>query len=160
MMILRAAALSLFGACLAIAAWAQTGVSFEVVVNDPDAPVEVQSDMLQVERETGHAIFTGNVRVAQQDLRLSADWIKVIYDEETQQVQTVFAKGNVIYTSSQEEAEAEEAVYVPLTGDLEMMRNVLVVQETTAISGDHLDANLQTGDAVMTGNVKSIFGSQ
>lgn len=143
----------------AVAAAAQTGITLEVTASDPDAPIEIKSANLEVDRETGLAIFTGDVVVVQADLRMTAARVEVTYDEAARKVQRVVAIGEVVYASPREEAEAQEAVYEPATGRLQMRGEVLVVQEGTAIAGDVLDADLTTGEAVMTGNVRSIFGS-
>lgn len=156
MTLIRMITLGLF---LATAATAQTGISFTTVVSDPNAPVDVKADQLDVDQETGKAIFTGNVRATQEKLFLSAARIEVDYDEEAKVVRSMVASGGVVFVSPNEEAESQNAIYFPEEGKLEMWGEVLVLQGTTAISGNRLKVNLNDGQAEMIGQVRTVFGA-
>lgn len=147
---------SLFWASTAIA---QTGVSFTTVVTNPNSPVDVQADQLEVDQETGKAVFTGNVRATQEKMQLGAARIEIDYDEDERKLRGMVASGSVLFVSPNEEAEAENAVYDPEAGTLEMWGSVLVLQGGTAISGERLRINLTTGQAEIIGKVRTVFGS-
>lgn len=145
---------------MATAAAAQTGLNFTTVVSDPNSPVDVRADQLQVDQDTGKAVFSGNVRAVQELMRLGADRVEVDYNEAERRVEKMFAFGNVIFVSPNEEAESTNASYDPEGGFLEMWGEVLVIQGGTAISGDRLKVNLRTGKAEMIGSVRTVFGSE
>ena len=56
-----------------------------------------------------------------------------------------------------EAAESDNAVYTLSNDIIIMTGNVLVTQGQTALSSDKLTYNLDTGDGVMEGNVKTIL---
>ena len=141
-----------------------TGVSLEQSQSDPDAPLEVTSDALSVDRETGNAIFTGNVFAKQGSLTLSADKVEVLYDEEDgtipqddDGVREIIATGSVIFVNGPDVAEGEYAVYNPREDSIVMTGNVLLTQGRTIISGDRLVADLETGQGNMEGRVKTVL---
>lgn len=150
----------IFGLVLSTPALAQTGLTFSTSSNDSDAPVEVTSLELKVERETGVALFIGNVRASQDKLKLAGDQVRVTYDEIAKKVILMVADGNVIFVTETEDAEAQHAVYDLKRNHLKMWGDVLVLQGSTAIAGDTLNVDLETGRADVTGNVRTVFGSK
>jgi lipopolysaccharide export system protein LptA len=68
---------------LAVPATAQTNIDLSGIAADPSAPVEVTADNLNVDQDTGSAVFSGNVVIGQGDLRLSAPSVQVSYAAET-----------------------------------------------------------------------------
>lgn len=126
-------------------------------VADPEAPVEVTSETLAVDQATGGATFSGNVVVAQGDLRLQAAEVEVRYDQETEEVARLLATGGVTLVTPQEAAEAEEADYDLAAGTLTLTGEVLLTQGPSAISADRMVVDLQAGTARMEGNVRTIL---
>ena len=72
-----------------------TSLTFGTITQDTTAPVEVTSDELSVDQETGRAVFVGNVIVGQGELRLAAQKVTVIYREESAGIERMIATGNV-----------------------------------------------------------------
>lgn len=135
-------------------------VAFGAADYDPDAPVEVTSDTLSVDQSDGSAVFTGNVVVAQTNLRMSAGEIRVEYTEgPNREIARLIATGGVTLVSGEEAAEAQEAVYSPIDREVVMTGDVLLTQELTAISGDRLVIDLDSGTGVMEGRVRTILQS-
>jgi len=129
--------------------------------HDSSLPVEITSEELQVAQEKGQAIFTGTVIVRQGNITMTCERLQVEFAEDPvtgkNEIQTIRMFGGVTFVSQQEAAEAQRGVYVLATNTLVMYENVLVTQGTTALSSDKLTYNLDTGDGVMEGRVKTIL---
>lgn len=70
---------ALIALVFAVPATAQTNINLGGIAADPSAPVEVTADNLNVDQDTGSAVFSGNVVIGQGDLRLSAPSVQVTY---------------------------------------------------------------------------------
>lgn len=129
---------------------------------DSSAPIEVSADNLSVDQNDGAAIFEGNVIVAQGELRLAAEFIRVEYatDEDgnrSPSIGRVNATGGVTFVNGGDAAEATEAVYTVESGDLVLSGDVLLTQGPNAISGDRLIVDLTAGTGRMEGRVRTVF---
>ena len=134
-----------------------TNLTFGTITQDTTAPVEVTSDELSVDQETGRAVFVGNVIVGQGELRLAAQKVTVIYREESAGIERMIATGNVTLVSSLDAAEAERADYTIDSGKIIMTGNVLLTQGLSAIASDKMVIYLKDGTTNMTGRVKTIL---
>ncbi|NOE20323.1 lipopolysaccharide transport periplasmic protein LptA [Ruegeria atlantica] len=149
--------------CLALFAGAVTATAQEAQVAfgsanaDPNLPVEVTSEILNVNQEDGSAEFLGNVVVIQGEMRLTAERVLVIYNEERSAIERMEATENVVLVSPPDAAEGDWAEYTIDSGVIVMKGNVLLTQGPSIISGDQMNANLTTGTATMTGRVKTIL---
>nr|WP_170345977.1 LptA/OstA family protein [Ruegeria atlantica] len=143
------------GAVTATAQEAQ--VAFGSANADPSLPVEVTSETLNVNQEDGSAEFLGNVVVIQGEMRLTAERVLVIYNEERSAIERMEATENVVLVSPPDAAEGDWAEYTIDSGVIVMKGNVLLKQGPSIISGDQMNANLTTGTATMTGRVKTIL---
>lgn len=134
-----------------------TQVAFGTVQDNSGLPVEVTSENLSVDENTGIAIFTNNVVAIQGEMRLSSDRLDVFYNNEAQAVERFEATGNVILISGPDAAEAEWAEYIVGDGRIVMKENVLVSQGPSTITSDEMVVFVDDGTAQMTGNVKTVF---
>ncbi len=132
-------------------------MAFGSVNADPTLPVEVTSETLNVNQEDGSAEFIGNVIVIQGEMRLTADRVLVIYNEERSAIDRMEATENVVLVSPPDAAEGDWAEYTIDSGVIEMKGNVLLTQGPSIISGDQMIANLTSGTATMSGRVKTIL---
>jgi lipopolysaccharide export system protein LptA len=140
------------------AALAQTSVGFDAGDRDPDEPVEVTADRLDVNQTDGTAVFTGNVVVVQGDLTLTADRVRVEYGEtQPREIERIFAFDNVVLVSPTETAEGAEAVYERATETVVMIGDVVLTQELNVVSGDVLTIDLVTGEGVVEGRVRTLL---
>ncbi len=145
-------------ACLAAPAAAQqTGVRFGGLQQDTSLPVEVTSDSLSVDQASGAALFTGNVKVSQGEMRMTAGSITVEYGADGKGIARLLARDGVTLVSPTDAAEAAEAVYTIDSGNVVMSGNVLLTQGNAAISGDSLTVNLKDGTGTMTGQRQDRF---
>ena len=154
-----AAALSVGGAVLA----QSTGVELGGFTNrDPDAPVEITSDRLDLRREDGTALFSGDVVAVQGEMRLRAERVQVDYVVRPDgslgdEVDSVTATGDVLLVTPSEAAESDEAVYYPARNEVFMTGNVLLTQGGNTVAGDRLHVDLETGTGEVEGRVRTVL---
>lgn len=161
-------------ACLAAApamAPAQEGgaARVELAQQDSGLPVEITADRLRLDRAANMAVFEGNVSAEQGALRLTADRVEVEYgtDEDTgkTRVRRVRAIGHVVMIQQRPDApgaepdvaEAGQAEYDLDSATLVMSEDVMLVQGQSVITGDRLTYRVDTGEAVMSGNVTTLL---
>jgi lipopolysaccharide export system protein LptA len=152
-----ALALFVFFATLAAA---QTNLTLGAVNADPSAPVEISADSLSVDQDTGIATFSGNVEVGQGDMRLAAAEVVVNYNDQTGEIDSLTVTGGVTFVTPTEAAEAERAEYDISGGMLVLIGDVLVTQGPSAMSADQMRIDLQTGNALMEGRVRTILNPE
>jgi lipopolysaccharide export system protein LptA len=134
-------------------------VAFGTLQQDTSLPVEVTSDNLSVDQETGIAIFTGNVLIGQGEMRLSAPRVLVVYAAEQKGIERMEATGGVTLVSGPDAAESDRADYSIADGVIVMTGNVLLDQGPNALSADRMTVQLTDGTAQMSGRVKTIIQS-
>lgn len=135
----------------------QTNIGFGGLRQDTTLPVEVEADRLAVNNADGTAVFTGNVRVAQGEMRLAAAEVTVEYDSDGRSIARLHAIGGVTLASGRDAAEAAEAVYTIGSGVVVMTGAVLLTQGASVLSGQKLTVQLKDGTGVMEGRVTSTF---
>lgn len=153
---LRLLLTALFAVLLSTGAMAQgASVAFGTIAQDTSLPVEVSSDELSVDQQTGTAIFTGNVVIGQGDMRLSAQRVMVVYRTSSEGIAKLEATGGVTLVSGNDAAEAQRADYNIDEGTIVMRGSVLMTQGASALSADTMTIRLRDGTARMSGNVRT-----
>lgn len=137
----------------------ETRVSFGALQVDTTLPVEVTADTLDVDQQTGEAVFEGSVLVSQGDMRLTAPRVLVVYDADTRAIARMEATGGVTLVSGPDAAEATRADYTIDSGVIVMSGDVLLTQGPSALTSDKMTVNLTTGSAQMVGRVTTILRS-
>ena len=136
---------------------AQTNINLGGITADASAAIEISADNLSVDQDTGTAVFSGNVVIGQGDLRLSAGKVEVIYGGKTGQIARLMATGGTTFVTATEAAEANSADYNIESGSLVLRGEVLLTQGASAISADQMSINLSTGNAELSGRVRTVF---
>lgn len=153
---LRLLLIAMFTALFSTSAFAQgASVAFGTIAQDTSLPVEISSDELAVDQQTGTAIFTGTVVIGQGDMRLSAQRVMVVYRDTQDGIARLEATGGVTLVSGADAAEAERADYSIDDGTIVMRGNVLLAQGASALSADMMTIRLRDGTARMSGNVRT-----
>lgn len=120
---------------------------------ESENPVEIEADMLEVDRETGIATFSGSVRARQNDFRLDADQLLVFSGEDTEGNATISrleASGSVLIDSAGElQARAQWAVFEVAAERIIMGDKVSLLQGGNIIEGGETVVNIKTGEARM-----------
>lgn len=149
-----AAALGI-AAMVPLVAAAQT-VAFGGIRADTTAEVQISADSLTVDQTDGSAVFTGNVVVAQGEMRLGAATVRVEYGSDGQrEIERLLASGGVTLVSGADAIEAESAEYSILSGTIEMIGKVVLTQGGNVLSSERLTVNLATGSATASGRVQT-----
>ena len=148
-----------FCAILMIAgpAFSQTSINLGTINADPTAPLEITSDSLSIDQDTGTAVFQGSVLIGQGDLRLNAGRVQVFYNDASGDISRLSASGGVTFVTATEAAEASSAEYNLDAGTLVLSGDVLLTQGNSAISANTMRVNLSDGSAQMEGRVRTIL---
>ncbi len=116
-------------------------------------PIEIEADMLEVDREAGTALFSGSVRAAQEGLRLHADRLQVFYGEDGAggaEITRLEASGHVLIDSdSGQTAQAQWAVFEVAENRITLGDKVSLLQGENIIEGGETVMDLATGEALM-----------
>lgn len=125
------------------------------------APVEVVSDALEVLQAENKAIFTGNVIATQGNTTIKSSQMTVYYhgggsDAASQGaigkgIYRIDATGNVLFTTPNETAQGDSAVYMVEGETLDIVGNVLLTQDKNVLKGTKLNYNMATGRSVLSG---------
>lgn len=134
-------------------------IAFGGLKHDSSLPVEITSDQLSVDQNTGKALFTGDVVIGQGPMRLAATTVEVIYATESSDIAKLLASGGVTITNAGEAAEAQNAEYDLESGTVTLTGNVILTQENSVLSGNRMVIDLNTGTGRMDGRVKTILQS-
>lgn len=139
--------------CLSSPALAQQSGGFRT---DPDKPIEVEADALEVENTKQSATFIGNVRVKQGEMQLKSDRLTIFYNEGrgagSSRIDRIAASGNVVVSAPDAQtASGEWATYKVADRQIEMGNAVVLRQGDNVIRGSRLHVNLATGHARVSG---------
>jgi lipopolysaccharide export system protein LptA len=145
-----------------------TRVPFGTEGHDSSQRVEISADNLDLDQATGTALFTGNVHVAQGELRIAAATIKVFYAESDSErggesggrISRLEASGDVTLTNGEEAAESQEATYDVGSGLVMMEGDVLLTQGPNALSSERLRIDLNSGNGTFEGRVRTVFNPE
>lgn len=140
----------------------ETQVPFGGLKHDASEKIEIAADSLVVSQGNANAEFKGGVTAGQGTLKIEADRLLVEYGTDgsgsvTGQIHTMSAFGSVVLTNGAEAAQAQEAIYVVADGRVRMTGDVILTQGNNAIAGNVLNIDLNSGDAVFEGRVRTIL---
>ena len=137
---------------------------------DPDAPIEIEADTLEVEQNAQTATFIGNVVAVQGAIRLRADRLIVTYaqkedgasstGDETDdgtggtEITRIDAKSNVhVMSEDDQSASGDWARYMVANETITMGDAVVLRQGENVIRGQRLNIDLNSGQARVEGGV-------
>lgn len=132
-------------------AQAQTG-SGHMFPTDSDAPISLNTDRLDIERDAGKIVLTGNVRVFQGPLSILSDTAELQNNPATGRVQKISIRGNVrIASQSGRRADGNWVVYEIDKYVITMGGTVALHQDGSILTGRKLVINTLTGIGTLTG---------
>ena len=123
---------------------------------NPDAPIEIESDRLEVADKKGTAVFAGNVIVVQGKVRMSSDRLTVYYARKQtnggSRIDRIRATGNVHVSAPDEQsASGNWAEYEVATRRINMGDSVVLRQGKNVIRGKKLFVDLNSGESRVLG---------
>jgi lipopolysaccharide export system protein LptA len=144
-------AVGLVGIPLGSMALAQESVS-ALKGHNPDAPIDVAADRIEVQDRSDRAVFAGNVHVRQAALTLDTERLTVAYTSGGGvQIRRLDASGGVTVKSPSETARGTFGIYdldrklITLIGAVQLNRG------GSQINGQRLTIDLDSGRAVVDG---------
>lgn len=118
---------------------------------DPDKPIEIEADTLEVAQDKQTATFIGNVKATQGALILHAEKLQVSYAETADgntELTRIDATGAVhISSANNQSADGDWAIYQVKDETITMGDTVILRQGPNIIRGTRLLINLRTGRA-------------
>ena len=125
--------------------------------HNPDAPIDVAADRIEVQDRSDRAVFAGNVRVRQASLTLDTERLTVAYTSGGGiQIRRLDASGGVTVRSPSETARGNFGIYdldrklITLVGGVQLNRS------GSQINGQRLTIDLNSGRAVVDGGPAGI----
>ncbi|GAK45369.1 cell envelope biogenesis YhbN [Tepidicaulis marinus] len=119
--------------------------------NNPDAPIEIEADSLEVEQNQKTATFIGSVHAVQDTMQLTSDRLIVTYADKAgggNEITQINARGNVhILSENDQSADGNWAIYDTAKRVINMGDDVVLRQGPNVIRGKKLFIDLNTGQA-------------
>ncbi len=138
--------------------------------HDRSLPIEITANSLEVRQDQEAAIFRGEVRAIQGELRLTADELVVHYRQGVDVVEAAIsridARGRVFFSTPGETAQGDQGVYDVNDGVITLTGSVVLTRGKNVIRGERLVIDLETGQSVIesgtsasgsTERVKGVF---
>jgi lipopolysaccharide export system protein LptA len=139
-----------FGTGLIVASSAVTGQAFRG--HNSRAPIALNADRIVVQERANRAILSGNVRVRQGDMTLTAGQIVVAYTGGgAGSVSRMDASGGVTVQRGNETARSSFATYEPNRRVISLTGGITLNQGGNTMRGGRLLINLNSGSAVVDG---------
>ena len=120
--------------------------------HNPDAPIDVAADRIEVQDRADRAVFAGNVHVRQAELTLDTTRLTVAYSSAGSiQIRRLDATGGVTVKSPSETARGDFGIYdldrklITLIGAVQLNRS------GSQVNGQRLTIDLNSGRAVVDG---------
>lgn len=127
---------------------------------DPNEPIEIEADSLEVEDKRQTATFIGNVLAVQGATKLRSDRLQATYapgaDGGKTQVREIYATGKVhVLSKDDQSADGDWARYVVADRKIVMGDSVLLRQGKNVIRGTKLFIDLNTGRSRVAGGAEA-----
>lgn len=130
-------------------------------LNLAERQLEITSESLEVDQQTGVSTFSGDVVVSQGDMRLTAQSLRIEYsatgEGSRQRIERLVADGGVTMVTEAEAVEARSAIYSLADQTLEMIGDVVLVQGANILAGERFFADLRAGTGRMSGRVRTLI---
>ncbi len=129
-----------------------SGSIADLAVN-PDLPIHIESDSLEIDEPKSTARFIGGVRVSQDKMVLTTDELLINYSstgpDTSTQLRTIDAIDNVAVNVNDQTAKGDKAHYDLASETVTLTGNVILSQGGNIISGERIIIDLATGTANM-----------
>lgn len=125
--------------------------------HNSNAPIDFGADHMELQDKLNRVILTGNVKVVQAEMTLTAARMTVAYSGKalagggTPQASRIDASGGVVVTRPGQIARASYGIYDVNRRVVIMMGGVTLTQGPNTVNGSRLTINLDSGRAVIDG---------
>ena len=120
---------------------------------DSDAPIHIESDSLEIDEPKSIATFIGSVRANQDNMRLTADRLRIEYRGaeagSPTKLRNIIASGGVVMRVDDQVAKGNRAHYNLASNTVTLSGGVVLSQGTNVLRGESIVVDLVTGKANM-----------
>jgi lipopolysaccharide export system protein LptA len=124
--------------------------------HDTNAPIDFGADHIELQDRANRAVLSGNVKVRQGEMTLTAQRMTVAYTGQViggnPQVSRLDASGGVTVVRPDQTARSQFGVYDLNRRVITMLGSVRLTQAGNTVNGGRLTINLDTGRAVIDGS--------
>ncbi len=143
----------IFGLSIALATTA--GAQSALKNHNTDAPLDVDAKSIDVLDAKGQAIWSGDVRITQGDMKLNADTVTVFYSRAKKGGNPVIdrldAQNNVKLVTPSETATGRYGIYDVGRKTITMVGNVTLSHGDSVLHGQRLAIDLESGRSKLDG---------
>ena len=122
-------------------------------------PIEAFSDEMVVNNEASEAELRGNVEIIQGELHLSADFVRITYNDTQSDIEILYARDNVVVISGDDKATSDEADYNIERGTVIMTGNAYIYQAGNTARAQRAEIDVDTGASALSGRVRTVLQS-
>lgn len=149
-----------FAGSAALIAGAQHLAAQGIASHDSKSPVNYAADRIEVQDKAKRVVLSGNVDIAQSDLRMRAARTTVAYSQAGDiQIDRIDATGGVQVTRGNESARGDVAVYDFNRNIITMTGNVALRRGGDTLNGGRLVIDLDSGLSSVDGRAGSGSGA-
>jgi lipopolysaccharide export system protein LptA len=124
------------------------------ILKKSNAPTIITSDTLDLDTKTRDFVYTGNVVVIQEDMKLVCDKLIGSYDANNQ-IQSLSARSNVIITKGADiQAQSQRADYDPKTEMMKLTENPSLIRGGSELRSEVIKIFLRTEKTLAEGKVQ------
>ncbi len=139
--------------------------ALEGFATDPNEPIEIEADSLEVEDQSSQATFIGNVVAVQGTTRLRSDRLKATYapsgQGERTKIRQIIATGRVhVLSKDDQSADGDWARYDVASREIVMGDKVVLRQGQNVIRGTKLFIDLNSGLSRVSGGTNATLPTQ
>lgn len=120
-----------------------------------DAPITVDANSLDVADANGRAVWTGDVRITQGDMKLTADTVTALYSHGKnggdQQIDRIDAQNNVKLVTPSETASGRIGIYDVHRRTITLVGGVTLTHGDSVLRGQRLAIDLDSGRSRLDG---------
>ena len=145
-------------------------IAFNASAKEPKAStvattaIDITSELLEIERLNGSAVFSGKVKTIYQDVTLTSNKLIIKYDESLNtknKIESIVAIGDVELVKANDIVNSDYAEYFVGQDDVIFKENVVLNRGGNILTGDRLTINTKTKKAKMKSSpgkrVKAIY---
>ncbi|MGC9323168.1 MAG: LptA/OstA family protein [Desulfomonilia bacterium] len=113
--------------------------------------IEIEADRLDVNTQTGEALFQGNVKAHKDTISLTSSTLSVTYNRTTNKVSRLIARGEVTILWEDKEAFCQEVVYDLDSQTMELSGDVLITRGQEKLSGQKVTIDMASDTQTVEG---------
>lgn len=127
----------------------------------PQGPIDITADRLDVDEQSGKAVFSGQVVIKQGDMTVYAEKIIVYRDGTSEQIEKIEASGGVRVVQLNRVGTAQTAIFFQQEEKLVLSGDARIQQGANLVSGEEIIIFLKDNRSLVKsgedGRVRAVF---